>query len=799
MTIKVKYIPVTDAGSNTDTTFQVKSRTVPGTTDTLLAADDGAIVKYTASSPVTLTLPSDLPADWNVTLLRSVSNTVAPFRSVPYQGISIGGFEFGNVQDTSQFGYNYGPWTLDNVDYWVGLGLNTFRLPFVWERMQPTLGGPIFSDYANRYLELVNHVVNVRGCYAVLDCHNYAGRFVNGTKVGIRTPQLPANSLGDLWLAMLNYSPIFRHAKCIYDLMNEPIAQGAWVTDVYVPEVNDAIAKIRTAGQTNLILIEGTLYAQAYGWSFDGSQALNNVIVDPANNHAFQAHQYWDYLNPPFSGTNAHTAIGNFGRMSLVAFRQWGKKYNKKLWLGEFSPLYDTTTPQASVDAARNAFHEAFQEMNANRDVFIGWTAWTGGQGYWDDAFISLDPWNGQTTTTANDFVPGPASSSKDKALILQRYSSPADHVVWEWPGATIDLDLVHNRAFGATITGCLTTPRTTTVSARSEGTHYTIDDGPDVSFAPGVIRQTDKGLYIQDKSLGDNFIPTQDFSLPIWNVQSTGATVTQYTDPADGVTYFRLQGTANPAGMYLSTLHNPDGWQAIDVKSLKTNTDGLMNMQFWTGANLVPFSIGPGGTYPHGSWVRPSAATVGGNGINFGYASGPCPMDLLLRNAKINTGPAPTPYSSGAGTEDIINIVGPLLTAMQGDFTLVVSMRSVALSRLAPILSVNNGVSALERTATNTIACRLATAFGTGTNIPMQFPDNIYESRRFGLSVRRNPGRIVIAESTIGALASDQAVPAITSARLGSQGTTFANAICERVILIPSFKDTAALAALCR
>src|SRR5215213_8585127 len=61
---------------NADHVVKLVSRTVTGTTDTITAADDGGVVKYTSASAVTVTLPNNLPVDFSTTLLRFGAGTV---------------------------------------------------------------------------------------------------------------------------------------------------------------------------------------------------------------------------------------------------------------------------------------------------------------------------------------------------------------------------------------------------------------------------------------------------------------------------------------------------------------------------------------------------------------------------------------------------------------------------------------------------------------------------------------------------------------------------------------------------
>ena len=46
---------------------------------------------------------------------------------------------------TGTYGTDYIYTNTTEIDYYVGKGVNVFRLPFAWERLQPTLNGDFDS------------------------------------------------------------------------------------------------------------------------------------------------------------------------------------------------------------------------------------------------------------------------------------------------------------------------------------------------------------------------------------------------------------------------------------------------------------------------------------------------------------------------------------------------------------------------------------------------------------------------------------------------------------------------------
>jgi hypothetical protein len=94
-----------------------------------------------------------------------------------YRGVSLSGLEFtpGTIPGTANIQY-YAP-VVGDFNYYKSKGLNLVRLPFLWDRMQPYLNGPLDATYKN-YIDqgIANAAAN--GMKVVLDAHNYGRRYV---------------------------------------------------------------------------------------------------------------------------------------------------------------------------------------------------------------------------------------------------------------------------------------------------------------------------------------------------------------------------------------------------------------------------------------------------------------------------------------------------------------------------------------------------------------------------------------------------------------------------------------------
>jgi endoglucanase len=213
----------------------------------------------------------------------------------------------------------------------------------------------------------------------VLSPHQYGRRYEAGTVRIIGESELaPAEAFASFWR---RFALRFRSTpSVIYGLQNEPHDQDP----VALASLsNAAIAAIRAAGCTQLILAPGIGWSGAHSWLTRGNGAAMLAVRDPLNNFAFDAHQYLDADN---SGTHAQCSAGA-GASRLRAFTDWARRSGRKGFLGEFG-----AAPGRECLAELDAL---LSYLSANSDVWLGWTYWAGGPWWGANYPLSIEPQNG--------------------------------------------------------------------------------------------------------------------------------------------------------------------------------------------------------------------------------------------------------------------------------------------------------------------------------------------------------------------------------------------------------------------
>jgi len=129
---------------------------------------------------------------WGSTLAFEAGATL---QQTIYRGIAMSGLEFDsgaipgtlntNFFDSSQNTYNY--FGSGNKDF------NIVRLPFTWERMQPTQGGSFSTVYQGIINQQINYA-DAAGMSVILDLHNFGNRtdYYNGGITELFTEQNPS-------------------------------------------------------------------------------------------------------------------------------------------------------------------------------------------------------------------------------------------------------------------------------------------------------------------------------------------------------------------------------------------------------------------------------------------------------------------------------------------------------------------------------------------------------------------------------------------------------------------------------
>lgn len=294
-----------------------------------------------------------------------------------YRGVSLASAEFGEGNLPGTYGTHYIYPAQSSVDYFHSKGMNTVRLPFRWERLQRSQNAALDTDELARLDGFVAQAT-AKGVYVVLDPHNYA-RY-HGSLIG--SGALPDSALADLWTRLAKQYK--GNSKVIFALMNEPHGMP---TEQWLSAANAAIAAIRAAGASNLILVPGNAWTGAHSWASNWYGTPNATVmlgvVDSGNNHAFEVHQYFDGDS---SGTSASCVSGTIGAERLQGFTAWLKANGKKGFLGEFAGGDNSNCNQAVVGA--------LQHLHSNSDVWLGWTWWAAGP-WWGSYMYSIEPAGG--------------------------------------------------------------------------------------------------------------------------------------------------------------------------------------------------------------------------------------------------------------------------------------------------------------------------------------------------------------------------------------------------------------------
>jgi endoglucanase len=340
------------------------------------ASDPAPASSDTVAAPVVppVTPPVTSPALSPSPVTETAELTTPALR---WRGVNLSGAEYNSTSLPGRYGYQYFYPSATAVDYFQAKGMNFIRLPFLWERVQPTLYGALDQTELQRLVTFVNGAT-AKGMTVMLDPHNY-GRYRQQV---IGSTGVPHNAFGDFWWRLAN---TFKgNPKVLFGLMNEPYGM---TTENWVGAANDAIRRIRATGATNTIAVPGNAWSGAYSWTANfygtpNAQAMLQ-ITDSGNNLVFEVHQY---LDTDSSGTTTHCVSATIGAQRLQVFTDWLRANGKRGLLGEFAA--------ANTDTCMQALNGMLAFMQTNNDVWLGWSYWLGGAWASNDPF-SIQPVNG--------------------------------------------------------------------------------------------------------------------------------------------------------------------------------------------------------------------------------------------------------------------------------------------------------------------------------------------------------------------------------------------------------------------
>lgn len=250
--------------------------------------------------------------------------------------------------------------TGSQIDYFAAKGFSNIRLTFGWETIQSKLDGPLDAGFVSQIREVVEYAAS-QGVDVILDVHNY-GKF-EGSLIG--SPEVPVSSFADLWGKIA--TEFVNNDNVRFGLMNEP--QQGKAAD-WLSIANSAIAAIRDAGADQQVLVPGIGWTGAWSWAGGSNAAVigaPGAIVDPANNYAFEVHQYLDDT----SGQHEWVVSENIGVERLTSVTEWARANGVPLYLGEFGVA---DNPQALA-----ALDKMMDYLTANSDVWKSASYWVAG------------------------------------------------------------------------------------------------------------------------------------------------------------------------------------------------------------------------------------------------------------------------------------------------------------------------------------------------------------------------------------------------------------------------------------
>jgi len=338
-------------------------------------------------------------------LAPALSSAAADIR---YTGVNLAGAEFGEGSLPGIYGAHYTYPTQSEVDYFRGKGLNSVRLPFRWERLQQSTNAAFNAAELTRLNTFVS-ATTAKGVFVILDPHNYARYY--GNVVG--SAAVPFSAFSNFWSRVATLYRTNDHV--IFGLMNEP---NSMPTETWRDAANVAINAIRVAGATNLILVPGNAWTGAHSWNDNWYGTPNATVMltitDPANNYAFDVHQY---LDSDSSGTSSQCVSATIGSQRLANFTAWCRSNGRRGFLGEVGVSTNATCLQA--------LNNMLAYVKTNADVWLGWTYWAAGP-WWGEYMFTLEPINGTTDrpqmNVLENHIPIPAPTLEMAAATQFRF-----------------------------------------------------------------------------------------------------------------------------------------------------------------------------------------------------------------------------------------------------------------------------------------------------------------------------------------------------------------------------------------
>lgn len=293
-----------------------------------------------------------------------------PGQTNDYVGLNLVGAEFGESNLPGSYGSDYIYPSAADVELYAGRGMNVFRVPLRWERLQRELYAELDETELGR-LEAVIDAAAAEGATVIVDPHNFARYDPDSTddvEPELIGDAIPIAAFADFWGKVARQ--FAGDGLVWFGLMNEPHTME---TEVWLEAANAALAAIRAEGADNLVLVPGNQWTGAHAWFEDYYGTPNATVmtgvVDPAQNFAFELHQY---LDPGYAGTGSTCISATIGSEVVAPVTDWLREGGYRGFLGEFGGSEDPLCLAAMDDLLTH--------LGANADVWLGWALWASSQ-----------------------------------------------------------------------------------------------------------------------------------------------------------------------------------------------------------------------------------------------------------------------------------------------------------------------------------------------------------------------------------------------------------------------------------
>ena len=315
------------------------------------------------------------------------------------RGINLSGAELNEKRNPAVYGKDYIYPSLQDLNYYASKGFGVVRLPYRWERLQPSLLGALDEDEVDRIKGFLENAYRLK-MRVILSPHNFGRYLLNGNETLIGTAGVPIGAFADF---SYKVSKAFAGDDAVYalSLMNEPHdSNGMWKQTAQA-----GLDAIRRADRERLVLAPGDQWSGAWSWPEHNDDFILN---DPANQIMYEAHQYFDNDHSGAYKEGYALSGGSPERgVELVRpFAEWLKQRRVRGIITEFGVPND--------DPRWLELTERLLSYLAQQN--IPWTYWAGGP-WWGDYRLSSEPKNGIN-------APIMAVLTKDYSMSLNK-SSP--------------------------------------------------------------------------------------------------------------------------------------------------------------------------------------------------------------------------------------------------------------------------------------------------------------------------------------------------------------------------------------